>query len=95
MTTNYIKRLLSIPNGCKIFRTVIKYNNIFYIFLGPPNFTKIGIFGLKTNHLAALGNSATLHHYIHCLNIHYHNDVSTEHTPILPNQFYLVCRANC
>jgi hypothetical protein len=32
---------------------VIKYNNIFHS-KALPNFTKIGIFGLKTNHLATL-----------------------------------------
>jgi hypothetical protein len=31
---------------------VIKCNNIFYVV--PSNFTQIGIFGLKTNHLATL-----------------------------------------
>jgi choline-glycine betaine transporter len=25
-----------------------------FLFQGPPNFTQIGIFGLKTNHLATL-----------------------------------------
>jgi hypothetical protein len=41
---------VNIPNGRKIFQMFIKYSS----FQGPPNFTKIGIFGLKTNHLATL-----------------------------------------
>jgi hypothetical protein len=32
---------------------IIKCSNIF-LFQGPPNSTQIGIFGLKTNHLATL-----------------------------------------
>jgi hypothetical protein len=37
----------------------IKYINIFQSMLGPPKFTRIGIFGLKTNHLATLGHMPT------------------------------------
>jgi hypothetical protein len=55
MTTNCTKTLLIIPNGRKIFKKVTKYNNTI-TFQGPQNFTKIGIFGLKTNHLATLVN---------------------------------------
>jgi hypothetical protein len=36
-----------------MFQIVIKY----FSFQGPPNFTQIGIFGLKTNHLATLGHT--------------------------------------
>jgi hypothetical protein len=36
----------NIPNGHKIYQHVP--------FQGPPKFTQIGIFGMKTNHLATL-----------------------------------------
>jgi hypothetical protein len=47
MATNYTKWQLNIPNGHK-------YANILHILQGPPKLTKIGIFGLKINHLATL-----------------------------------------
>jgi hypothetical protein len=50
---NFHKRPLVIPNGRKIFQMIIKYNNSFHS-KALQIFTKIGIFGLKTNHLAAL-----------------------------------------
>jgi hypothetical protein len=53
MTTKYTKRPYILPNIRKIFQMIIKYSNIF-LFRGLPNFTEIGIFGWKTNHLATL-----------------------------------------
>jgi hypothetical protein len=49
----YTKLPQNIPNGHKIFQMVIKYTKIFPL-QDPTNFTQIGIFGLKTNHLATL-----------------------------------------
>jgi hypothetical protein len=46
MAMNYTKCPQNIPNGHKIFQHLP--------FKGPPKFTQIGIFGLKTNHLATL-----------------------------------------
>jgi hypothetical protein len=43
---NYTKWTLNIPNGHKIYQHLP--------FKGPPKFTQICIFGLKTNHLATL-----------------------------------------
>jgi hypothetical protein len=43
---NYTKWPYVIPNGHKIYQH--------FPIEGPPKFTKIGIFGLKTNHLAIL-----------------------------------------
>jgi hypothetical protein len=60
MTTNYTKWPRIVPTGHKIFQMVITYTNINVPFKGPPKFTKIGIFGLKTNHLATLGLSSDL-----------------------------------
>jgi hypothetical protein len=40
-------------NDRKIFLMTIKYTNILYSKT-PPKYTKIGAFGLKTNHLATL-----------------------------------------
>jgi hypothetical protein len=42
---NYTKWPLNIPNGHKIKHLQFK---------GPPKFTQMGVFGLKTNHLATL-----------------------------------------
>jgi hypothetical protein len=42
----YTQRLYYIPNGHRIYQL--------FPFQGPPKFTQIGIFGLKTNHLATL-----------------------------------------
>jgi hypothetical protein len=56
--TNYTKRPKIIPNGRKIFQMVIKYKNIFYS-KALQIFTKIGIFCLKTNHLATLAHVAS------------------------------------
>jgi hypothetical protein len=38
--------ILILPNGCKIYPH--------FPFQCPPKYTQIGIFGLKTNHLATL-----------------------------------------
>jgi hypothetical protein len=46
MALNYTKWPYNIPNGHKIYPHLP--------FKGPPKFTQIGIFGLKTNHLATL-----------------------------------------
>jgi hypothetical protein len=43
---NYTKWTENIPNGHKIYQH--------FPFQGTPKFTQIGIFGLKTNHLATL-----------------------------------------
>jgi hypothetical protein len=43
---NYTKWPYNIPNGHKNIQQLP--------FKGPPKFTQIGIFGLKTNHLATL-----------------------------------------
>jgi hypothetical protein len=61
MATGCTKRPLNIYNGRKIDQMVIKYTKIFHL-QDPPKFTQIGIFGLKTNHLATLvtGNSELL-----------------------------------
>jgi hypothetical protein len=40
-----------IPNGHKIYQQISTE--------GPPKFTQIGIFGLKTNHLATLSRIQT------------------------------------
>jgi hypothetical protein len=42
----YTKRPQIVPNGHKIYQH--------FPFKGPPKYTKIGIFGLKINHLATL-----------------------------------------
>jgi hypothetical protein len=47
---------LDIPNGHKIFLMVIRYTNIFHS-KAFQNLPKIGIFGLKINHLATLDPS--------------------------------------
>jgi hypothetical protein len=46
MVIKYPKSLQNIPNGHKI--------NQHFPIQGPPKFTQIGIFGLKTNPLATL-----------------------------------------
>jgi hypothetical protein len=46
ITTNYTKWPKNRPNGHKIYQHVPKQD--------PPKFTQIGIFVLKTNHLANL-----------------------------------------
>jgi hypothetical protein len=46
MATKYTKWPQSRPNGRKIFQHLPLQD--------PPKFTQIGIFGLKTNHLATL-----------------------------------------
>jgi hypothetical protein len=43
-----------IPNGQKLYRTAIKYTNIFHSKALQNTYTQIGIFGLKINHLATL-----------------------------------------
>jgi hypothetical protein len=50
ITTKYNKWPKNIPNGRKIFQMAIKYTK----WQDLPKFTQIGIFGLKTNHLATL-----------------------------------------
>jgi hypothetical protein len=47
MALKYTKWLKNIPNDHKIY-----YQHFF--IQGPTKFTQIGIFGLKTNHLATL-----------------------------------------
>jgi hypothetical protein len=53
--TKYTKNL---PNGHKISQISVKYskwpNNRHFPIKGPQKFAQIGIFGLKTNHLATL-----------------------------------------
>jgi hypothetical protein len=52
MALNYTKWTLNIPNCHKIYQHLP--------FKGPPKFTQICIFGLKTNHLATLVMSTIL-----------------------------------
>jgi hypothetical protein len=42
----YPKCPQNVPNGHKIYH--------YFLIGGPENFSQIGIFGLKTNHLATL-----------------------------------------
>jgi hypothetical protein len=49
VATKYTKWPHNIPNGHKI--------NQQFPLQDPPKFTQIGIFGLKTNHLAALNGT--------------------------------------
>jgi hypothetical protein len=51
MTTNYTKRPKNIPNGHKIYKIIYICTYIHFPFRGPPKYTKIGIFGLKLNHI--------------------------------------------
>jgi hypothetical protein len=63
LTTTYTKLPLIIPNGHKIFTTIIKYNNNFQC---PPKCTPIGIFGFKINHRATLfvgGNTSLMFYF--------------------------------
>jgi hypothetical protein len=41
------------PNGYKIFQMAVNYTKHFP-FQGPPEYTQLGIFGMKINHLATL-----------------------------------------
>jgi hypothetical protein len=55
----YTKFTTTLPKGYRIYQMTVKYSNDHKIyqhfpFSGPPKFTQIGIFGLKTNHLATL-----------------------------------------
>jgi hypothetical protein len=48
-----------LTNDHKSYQIAIKYtklpkNTKHFQFLGPPKYTKIGIFGMKINHLATL-----------------------------------------
>jgi hypothetical protein len=43
-----------VPNGCKIDQMAIKYKYQHLPLQDSPNFTQIGIFGLKIHHLATL-----------------------------------------
>jgi hypothetical protein len=52
MNTKCTKWSQNTPNLHKIFQAAIKYKH--FPILGPPKFTQIEIFGLKTNHLATL-----------------------------------------
>jgi hypothetical protein len=45
ITLNYTQKPLNMPNGSKIYQHLPSQD--------PPKLTQIGIFGLKTNHLAA------------------------------------------
>jgi hypothetical protein len=49
--------VIKYPNIHKMFRMAIKH--IHFTILGPAKFTRIGIFGFKINHLAALPDSKT------------------------------------
>jgi hypothetical protein len=51
---NITKWPSNIPNDRKMFQMTIKYTCIFHSIKGPPKFTQIWNFGLKTNHLATL-----------------------------------------
>jgi hypothetical protein len=63
MTPNYTKRLYIITNDRKIFQKVLKYYNIIYSKV-------LGIFGLKTNHLATLLQSTVrLKGFLHYLSL--------------------------
>jgi hypothetical protein len=42
--------LIKMPNGHVLKFLIYQH----FLIQGPPNYTKIGIFGLKTNHLATL-----------------------------------------
>jgi hypothetical protein len=46
MAMNYTKWPYNIPNGHKMYENLL--------FRGPTKLSPIGIFGLKTNHLATL-----------------------------------------
>jgi hypothetical protein len=46
------------PNGHKMFQTIIKYNNIIH-----SKSLQIGILGLKINHLATLGSTVSFEKY--------------------------------
>jgi hypothetical protein len=50
MNTICTKWSWNIPNLHKVFQMAIKYKNIFQS-QGPPTFTQIGIFGMKTKHI--------------------------------------------
>jgi hypothetical protein len=56
MTTKYTKWPLNISNGRKNTPNGHKVYQHFPL-QDPPKFTQIGIFGLKTNHLATLRNT--------------------------------------
>jgi hypothetical protein len=65
MTTNYTKWPWILPNGHKIYQHLP--------FKGPPKFTQVGIFGLKTNHLATLthkNNNKKLFHGLRDVSFH-------------------------
>jgi hypothetical protein len=59
----YTKLQLNYQNGLKIYQLAVKYSkwpwNIVptFSFQGPPKFTQVWIFGLKTYHLATPGVS--------------------------------------
>jgi hypothetical protein len=57
MTTNYTKLPKIAANGRKIFHTTIFHTTIFHS-MAIKNLPKIGLFGLKINHLATLIVSA-------------------------------------
>jgi hypothetical protein len=47
-------KLPNIPNEHKTFQTASKHINMFSPIQCPPEYAKIGIFGMKINHLATL-----------------------------------------
>jgi hypothetical protein len=59
----YTKRPQNTPNGHKLFPMAVNGHKIYQDFplIDPPKFTQIGIFGLKTNHLATLMRSSEQH----------------------------------
>jgi hypothetical protein len=54
ISIKYAQKLLNMPNGYEIYQMAIKYTNIFHrkTLQNLPKLELIGIFGLKTNHLA-------------------------------------------
>jgi hypothetical protein len=64
MVIIYPKCLFNIPNGHKIHQK--------FSISGPPKFSQIGIFCLKTNHLATLKrDQATMLDRFHLLSVNY------------------------
>jgi hypothetical protein len=58
MAIKYFQWQLNRPNGHKIYQD--------FPLQDPPKFTQIGIFGLKTNHLATLSVSGGLFQFFNC-----------------------------
>jgi hypothetical protein len=57
IATKITKWPKNVPNGCNTVKIAKECTKTFQ-FQSPPKFTQIGIFGLKTNHLATLVSPA-------------------------------------